>query len=182
MDPDNFPHPKPTVDAPSGEHELKDGTVVVVDGEGKITGLNKPDESGQGSLSSEEAPVENLAEAKLETEVELADNAIVESDELPLADHSEEEAMDEHGVREEIIEAIMEVVGPRIESMEKKLVEHDEAMKAYMSSAADSSVSEIAFNKEAFGAKQSGKPLNLGVTDLKKMQYDSIIARTATKK
>jgi len=74
-----------TVDAPSGEHELKDGTVVVVDGEGKITGLRKPDETGQGSLAEElpdSGPAKILnseEELSEETEVELADNAIDES-------------------------------------------------------------------------------------------------------
>ena len=84
--------------APSGEHALEDGIVLVVDGEGVITGLHKPDETGQGSLSKEEESEEALAEVKEET-VELADNAINESDDLPMSEHEDQPegvGMDEH--------------------------------------------------------------------------------------
>ena len=64
--------------APSGEHALDNGDVLVIDGEGKISGLHKPDETGQGSLSKEEAAEETLAEVKEEEAVELADDAINE--------------------------------------------------------------------------------------------------------
>jgi len=47
------------VNAPEGEHTLKSGEVVVVDGEGFITGISKPDEAPEGSLAGEEM---NLAE------------------------------------------------------------------------------------------------------------------------
>jgi hypothetical protein len=42
------------VNAPVGEHTLKSGEVVVVDMEGIITGISKPDEKPEGSLEGEE--------------------------------------------------------------------------------------------------------------------------------
>ena len=110
--------------APSGEHVLEDGITLVIDGEGVITGLHKPDESGQGSLSKEEASKEK------ETEVELADDAINESDALPMAEHEDEDHMDEHKDEQmpEIIEAIMAELAPTIKEMQKKLAEHEEKM------------------------------------------------------
>jgi len=42
------------VNAPEGEHTLKSGEVVVVDMEGIITGISKPDEKPEGSLEGEE--------------------------------------------------------------------------------------------------------------------------------
>jgi hypothetical protein len=121
--------------APSGEHALDDGIVLVVDGSGKITGLHKPGETGQGSLAEElpdSGPAkilneeEKLSEVKeeAETEVELND-AIEEGDELPMSEH-EEEDMEEHSIKEEIIEAIMEEIAPKIEEMQKKLADHEE--------------------------------------------------------
>jgi len=149
--------------APSGEHALDNGDVLVVDGEGKITGLHKPDESGQGSLSKEEAAEETLAEVKEES-VELADDAINVSDELPLAEHGDEESMDEHGdERAEIIEAIMAEIAPKIVEMQQKLeehevkmAEHEEKMKEHYSAAEETSVTEKAFSKAGYGSKPQG--------------------------
>ena len=174
-----------TVDAPSGEHELKDGTVVVVDGEGKITGLRKPDETGQGSLAEElpdSGPAKILnseEELSEETEVELADNAIDESGDLPLADHSEEEAMDEHGIKEEIIEAIMGEIAPMMDEMKQKLEEHEEKMKEHYSSAASESVTEKAFSKAGLGSKPEGDLLKFSSSDLKAMQYENVLSRAS---
>jgi hypothetical protein len=179
------------VDAPSGEHELKDGTVVVVDGEGKITGLRKPDETGQGSLAEElpdSGPAkilneeEKLSEEKIEegkeTEVEL--DAIDDLDELPLAEHGdEEESLEEHGVKEEIIEAIMEVISPKIEELQKKLAEHEEKMKEHYSSAASESVTEKAFSKAGYGSKPEGELFQFKSSDLKAMQYENVLNRAS---
>ena len=167
--------------APSGEHVLDDGIVLVIDGEGAITGLNKPDESGQGSLSKEEAPGEGLPVGKQETEVALAENAIGESDALPMSEHEDEESLDEHGIKEEIIEAIMQVVGPKIEELQKKLSEHDEQLKEHMSSAADKSITEKAFAKATFGATGTGDYFKAEPMDLKKLQYEEILSRGARK-
>ena len=69
--------------APSGEHALEDGIVLVIDGSGKITGLHKPGETGQGSLAeelpdsgpakilNEEEKLSEVKEEAEETEVEL---------------------------------------------------------------------------------------------------------------
>jgi hypothetical protein len=174
--------------APSGEHALEDGIVLVIDGEGKITGLHKPGETGQGSLAEElpdSGPAkilneeEKLSEVKeeVETEVELND-AIEDGDELPMSEH-EEEDMEEHSIKEEIIEAIMEEIAPKIEEMQKKLAEHEEKMKEHYSSAASESVTEKAFSKAGFGAKPSDELFQFNTTDFKKMQYENILSRAS---
>tara|TARA_R110000782_G_scaffold51019_1_gene110202 strand:+ start:1374 stop:2087 length:714 start_codon:yes stop_codon:yes gene_type:complete len=166
--------------APSGEHVLDDGIVLVIDGEGSITGLNKPDESGQGSLSEDKLTEETLADVKEEAEVKLADNAISESDALPMNEHYEdEESMEEHGIKEEIIEAIMGEIAPMMDEMKKKLAEHDEQMKEHMSSAADKSITEKAFAKATFGATGTGDYFKAEPMDLKKLQYQEILSRGA---
>ena len=164
--------------APSGEHVLEDGITLVIDGEGVITGLHKPDESGQGSLSKEE-------EASKETEVELADDMINESDALPMAEHDDEDHMDEHKDEQmpEIIEAIMAELAPTIKEMKKKLAEHEEKMaeheekmKEHYSAAEETSVTEKAFSKAGFGSKPEGDMLSFNHGDIKKMQYANILS------
>ena len=179
-----------TVDAPSGEHELKDGTVVVVDGEGKITGLHKDGETGQGSLAEElpdSGPAKILNEeekmSEVKEEVELAD-AVSESGELPLSEHEGEEiesgdepqALD---IKEEIIEAIMGEIAPMMDEMKKKLAEHDEKMKEHYSSAASESVTEKAFSKAGLGSKPEGELLKFNSSDLKAMQYQNVLERAS---
>tara|TARA_R110000782_G_scaffold36786_3_gene87068 strand:+ start:145 stop:873 length:729 start_codon:yes stop_codon:yes gene_type:complete len=165
--------------APSGEHVLEDGITLVIDGEGVITGLHKPDESGQGSLSKEEASKEK------ETEVELADNAINESDALPMAEHEDEDHMDEHKDEQmpEIIEAIMAELAPTIKEMKKKLAEHEEKMaeheekmKEHYAAAEETSVTEKAFSKAGYGSKPEGDMLSFNHGDIKKMQYANILS------
>lgn len=175
--------------APSGEHALDDGIVLVIDGEGKITGLHKPGETGQGSLAeelpdkgpakilNEEEKLSEVKEEEAETEVELND-AIEEGDELPMSEH-EEEDMEEHSIKEEIIEAIMEEIAPKIEEMQKKLADHEEKMKEHYSSAASESVTEKAFSKAGFGAKPSDELFQFKTQDLKKMQYENILSRAS---
>ena len=171
--------------APSGEHALDNGDVLVIDGEGKITGLHKPEETGQGSLSKEDTAEETLAEVKEEEAVELAD-AIDESDALPMSEHEEEE-MDEHGEQKsEIIEAIMEEIAPKIEEMQKKLeehevkmAEHEEKMKEHYSAAEETSVTEKAFSKAGFGSKPEGDILSFNNGNLKSMQYENILSRAS---
>ena len=175
-----------TVDAPSGEHELKDGTVVVVDGEGKITGLHKDGETGQGSLAEElpdsgPAKILNSEEelSEVKEEVELAENAIDESGDLPMSEHGDEEDMEEHGIKEEIIEAIMGEIAPMMDEMKKKLAEHDEKMKEHYSSAASESVTEKAFSKAGLGSKPEGELLKFNSSDLKAMQYQNVLERAS---
>jgi len=168
--------------APSGEHALDNGDVLVVDGGGKITGLHKPDETGQGSLSKEEASEEK------ETEVELADDAINESDALPMAEHEDEDHMDEHKDEQmpEIIEAIMAELAPTIKEMQKKLEEHEQKMeeheqkmKEHYAAAEETSVTEKAFSKAGFGSKPEGDMLSFNHGDIKKMQYENILSRAS---
>jgi len=175
-----------TVDAPSGEHELKDGTVVVVDGSGKITGLHKDGETGQGSLAEElpdSGPAKILNEeeklSEVKEEVELAENAIDESGDLPMSEHGDEEDMEEHGIKEEIIEAIMGEIAPMMDEMKKKLAEHEEKMKEHYSSAASESVTEKAFSKAGFGSKPEGEGLTFNNGDLKAMQYANVLERAS---
>ena len=175
--------------APSGEHALENGDVLVIDGEGKITGLHKPDETGQGSLSKEDTAEETLAEVKEEA-VELAD-AINESGDLPLSEHEGEEiatgdepqALDD---RAEIVEAIMEEIGPKIEEMQKKLeehevkmAEHEEKMKEHYSAAEETSVTEKAFSKAGLGSKPEGDILSFNNGNLKSLQYENILSRAS---
>lgn len=180
--------------APSGEHALDNGDVLVVDGEGKITGLHKPNETGQGSLAEElpdEGPAKILNEeeklSEVEDKVELQENAVVESDELPLAEHGDdEEAMEEHGIKEEIIEAIMQEVAPKLDELKKelsscmtRLEEHEAKLKEHYSSAAEESVTEKAFSKAGFGSKPSGDILSFNNGDLKAMQYENVLSRAS---
>ena len=58
--------------APEGEHTTKSGIVIVVDAEGKITGVKYPDTAGEGSL--EEQSKDKMAQAT------LIDGTIVETE------------------------------------------------------------------------------------------------------
>lgn len=172
--------------APSGEHALDNGDVLVVDGSGKITGLHKPNETGQGSLAEElpdsgPAKILNSEEelSEVKEEVELAENAIDESGDLPMSEHGDEEDMEEHGIKEEIIEAIMGEIAPMMDEMKKKLEEHEEKMKEHYSSAASESVTEKAFSKAGFGSKPEGEGLTFNNGDLKAMQYANVLERAS---
>jgi len=110
------------VQAPSGEHELEGGTVVVVDDEGVITGMRRPDEEGEGSLEASEEQMSETSEEKTEMG-------------------------EDYGPREEVIEAIAEVVMPELESMkvemancmervaqaEERMAKYEDKMAEYMS-------------------------------------------------
>jgi hypothetical protein len=125
------------VTAPSGEHTTDSGIVIVVDGEGKITGYHRPGETGQGSLSEQE--MSDSTEEKTEMDEHVDEDAI------------EEEAIgatfDEGEIKEAIIEAIAEVVAPEIEAMKKKMADIEEAMKDEMSKPAAKPSMESRFNK-----------------------------------
>lgn len=126
--------------APSGEHTTESGITVTVDGEGKITGIARPDEGGEGSLAEHEGEVE------VEMSVEETEN----TEKTEMAD---EEVMEEEiSMKEEIIEAIMGEVGPAIEELRskmsscmEKLAEHEEKMGEYMSKPAAEPTSESRF-------------------------------------
>lgn len=127
--------------APEGEHTTESGITVTVNEAGDITGIKRPDESGEGSLEemSEETKATELAEH--------GDEIIIEED--AMEEHPEED------IREVIIESIMEEMGPKIEDLEKKLsscmdrlAEHDEKMKEYMSEPAKTPAMEKKFSTQ----------------------------------
>ena len=134
--------------APSGEHTTESGITVTVDGEGKITGIARPEGGDEGSLAEheEEMSAEESSEDTKE-EVKLAEH----EDESEMDAHPEEEEMD---IKEEIIEAIMTEVGPAIEELRKKMAEHEtkladheEKMKDYMSAPSTKPISESKYAK-----------------------------------
>lgn len=109
--------------APEGEHTTESGIVITVSGDGIITGVHHPDSEGEGSLEASEEEMsaeEPVAEESIE-KTEMAEEEIIE--EMPM-----EEVGD---VREEIIEAIAEVVLPEIEALKAKMAEHEEKLASY---------------------------------------------------
>lgn len=111
--------------APSGEHTTESGISITVDGEGKITGVHRPDEAGEGSLSEEEYSKEEApSEESTENKTELAehDRAEITVGDEPI------EAAEHDSIKEEIVEAILETVAPEIEALKAKLAEHEEKM------------------------------------------------------
>ena len=149
--------------APSGEHATESGITITVDGEGKITGVARPDEAAEGSLAEDEVPMTEAmsAEEVVETVKEEDKTAMAEDDII-------EETLEEGGIKEEIIEAIMETVAPEIEALKAKLAEHDEKLKEYMSEpasepteqvaakfSATKSTKDMAWEKEPFNQKQA---------------------------
>lgn len=129
--------------APSGEHTTDSGIVITVDGEGKITGIARPDEGGEGSLA-EDVTEEEMSAEETETTEEKTEMA-----------EDEEEVMEEESdIKEAIIEAIMSEVAPAIEELKQKMAEHDEKlaeheekMGEYMSKPAAQPTSESRFAK-----------------------------------
>ena len=138
--------------APSGEHTTESGITVTVDGEGKITGIARPEGGDEGSLAEheEEMSAEEVSESTTE-EVKL------EEDEDSMNEHIPEE-MD---IKEEIIEAIMTEVGPAIEELrnklaehEEKMAEHEEKMKEYMSAPSEKPLAESKYAKSKSSFEQ----------------------------
>jgi len=87
--------------------------------------------------------------------------------------------MDEHGIKEEIIEAIMGEIAPMMDEMKQKLEEHEEKMKEHYSSAASESVTEKAFSKAGLGSKPEGDLLKFSSSNLKAMQYENVLSRAS---
>ena len=122
--------------APSGEHTTESGIVITVDGEGKITGVKHPDAEGEGSLEEEAAPV---SEEMSTEEVEMAEHP---------EDEVVEEAMEDMDIKEVIVEAIAEVVAPELEMLKKKMADMEEKMKKhYAAEPAAKSSLESKFSK-----------------------------------
>lgn len=136
--------------APSGEHTTESGIVITVDGEGVITGVHHPDQEGEGSLeemTSEEVVTEEMSTEEM-SEQELEDEVIVDEPS-----------------REDIIEAIAEVVMPEIESMkdkmreyEERMAQYEEKMKEYMSTTpASKSKTSTKFSKQTINNSEGPK-------------------------
>lgn len=155
--------------APSGEHSTESGITITVDGEGKITGVARPDGDDSGSLAEEEMSAESTEETVTEesTKEELAEEEIIE-----------EVMEDDVKLEEIIIEAIAEIVAPEIEALKATLADHEEKLKEYMSQPASEPVEEA---KAKFSATLTPKsqvwdkePFNQ-----KKAQYDMILKQKA---
>lgn len=137
--------------APSGEHQSESGITFVVDGEGKITGLARPDGDDSGSLSDHEEEEMSSQDEATELSEETSEEVKLEEDEIDMDMHPEEEQMD---IKEEIIEAIMTEVGPAIEELRNKMAEHGEMleehetkMKEHMSAPAEKPLAESRYAK-----------------------------------
>jgi len=131
--------------APSGEHTTESGITVTVDGEGKITGIARPEGGDEGSLAEHEEEM-----SAKDTSENTTEEVKLEEDEIDMEDVVEE-TMD---IKEEIIEAIMTEVGPAIEELRNKLAEHEtimteheEKMKEYMSAPSKKPLAESKYAK-----------------------------------
>ncbi len=86
------------VPAPEGEHTTESGMVVTVDAEGKITGVKRPDEEGEGSLEAEKE--EEVVEEKMEVSEEAIEEVVEEVAEAGLNP-----------------EAVLELIAPVVEEI-----------------------------------------------------------------
>lgn len=116
--------------APSGEHTTESGIVVTVDEAGKITGIARPDEGGEGALA-EDSIEEAMAETPIAEEM-AAEEA--EETKTELADHGDDEKME----ITEIVDVVMESISPKMEEIKAelnscmtKLAEYEEKMEAF---------------------------------------------------
>lgn len=116
--------------APEGAHVTESGIEIVVDGQGTITQVNRPDESEM----EESMPVEE----------EMAEEEIIEEE---VMEEKEEVALEEGDIKEAIIEAIAEAVMPEIDAMKEEMAEIKEQMKEYMSASSAVPTSEAKFSK-----------------------------------
>jgi len=116
--------------APEGEHELTDGTILVIDAEGTITGVKTKDEAGTGSLEAD-------------TEVEMAEESIAEE----VIETAIEEGMTPADVLEAVKVVIEEVVQPQIEELKKEMMGYKEKMEKVSAEPATESALTSKFNK-----------------------------------
>ena len=146
--------------APSGEHLLEDGTAVVVDGEGIITGVKAPEVEGEGSLAegtTEEMSVEDVAEEVIDTAME--------------------EGMTPEAVVEVVKEVIDAVIAPALEEMKNKMADMEQKMKEhYSSTPAAKSTTESKFSKETKKEDFLSKSFSIN-----KAQYAEVLARNIKK-
>lgn len=121
--------------APEGEHELTDGTILVIDAEGTITGVKTKDEAGEGSLEAD-------------TETEMAEVAMAEES---IAEDVIETAIEEGMTPADVLEAVKvvieEVVQPQIEELKKEMMGYKEKMEKVSAEPATESALTSKFNK-----------------------------------
>jgi len=145
--------------APEGSHDTESGITLVVDAEGKITGVHRPESEGEGSLAEHDEKVEMAEETVTEGKTELAEDEIIEEEILQ---------EDDDDVKKAVVEAIAEVIAPEIEALKAKLAEHEEKLKEYMSAPSVEPVNEAkakfsatitpkdkVWSKEPFNQKQA---------------------------
>ena len=113
------------VSAPEGEHVTKSGIQLIVDAEGKLTGVKYPDAEGEGSADLAEVPADDIDE-KMEEEKE--EKMAKEDKEEKLEEEEEEKMMDDKPI-EAVLEIISEVVEEKIEEMNKKVYAIEEELK-----------------------------------------------------
>lgn len=123
------------VQAPEGEHELTDGTVIVINEAGEITGVKTKDEAGEGSLEAD-------------TETEMAEVAMAEES---IAEDVIETAIEEGMTPADVLEAVKvvieEVVQPQIEELKKEMMGYKEKMEKVSAEPATESALTSKFNK-----------------------------------
>ena len=138
------------VAAPEGEHALESGITVVVDSEGRIEGIHRPDEEGEGDLEA--------------AEVEEGIESIVEMEE------------EEGSIEEAVVAAIADIVVPELESMraemsscmdrlaaaEEKMASYEEKMNAHFSAtpASESKTAVTRFSKQKPNVKSMAPARN----------------------
>jgi len=159
------------VTAPTGEHVLEDGTVVVINEEGHITGIKEPDATGEGSL--EASDVEMSSDDEVTTEEAAKETEAVAEEKTEMEEHEETEIV-EMDIREEIVSAIAEVVQPEIEAMKEKMAEIEEAMKEhYSSTPASEPTVESRFSK--IQEVKNGEKKGLNTFNAKKAQLEMVL-------
>jgi len=139
--------------APEGEHTSLSGITVVVDAEGKITGVHHPGEEGTGSLT-EMAEAGDIAEEVVE--------------------RAAEQGVSIEQVLETVEEIIDTVIAPQLEEMRAKMAEMEMAYKEKMSEPATMSAHERKFAaiQKVKANKGEGKTFNP-----KQLQYEAVVAK-----
>ena len=139
--------------APEGEHTSLSGITVVVDAEGKITGVHHPGEEGTGSLT-EMAEAGDIAEEVVE--------------------RAAEQGVSIEEVLETVEEIIETVIVPQLEEMRAKMAEMEMAYKEKMSEPATMSAHERKFAaiQKVKANKGEGKTFNP-----KQLQYEAVVAK-----
>ncbi len=159
------------VTAPTGEHVLEDGSVVVINEEGHITGIKEPDATGEGSLEASE--VEMSSNDEVTAEEAAGETEAVAEVKTEMEEHDETEIV-EMDIREEIVSAIADVVQPEIEAMKEKMAEIEEVMKEhYSSTPASEPTVESRFSK--IQKIKTGENKGLNIFDAKKAQMEMIL-------